>query len=115
MGLREKILAANDRTPLRVHVKDWGVDVGIRVITVGERDKWESVCLRMKEKNDMQQFRATYLAFVLCDPDTGVRLFADDELDVVEKLDASVASKLMDKGLQHNAITEADCLQLAGE
>jgi hypothetical protein len=115
MGLREKILAANDRKPLRVHVKDWGCDVGIRVISVGERDAWEAVCLKMREKGDMKHFRATYLAFVLCDPETGVRLFKDDELATVEQLDGAVAGMLMERGLEHNKITEADVLQLAGE
>jgi hypothetical protein len=115
MGLREKILAANDRKPLRVNVPDWNCDVGIRVINVGERDAWESVCLRMREKGDMSHFRATYLSFVLCDPDTGVRLFKDNELELVEQLDAAVACMLMDKALTFNRITEADVLQLAGE
>jgi hypothetical protein len=115
MGLREKILAANERQPLRVPVKDWGCDVGIRVISVGERDAWEATCLRMREKGDMKHFRSTYLAFVLCDPDTGVRLFKDSELDVVEQLDGAVAGMLMERALEHNKITEADVLQLAGE
>lgn len=115
MGLREKILAANDRKPLRVHVQDWGCDVGIRVINVGERDTWEAACLRMQEKGDLKHFRSTYLAFVLCDPDTGARLFKDNELEVVEQLDAAVAGMLMDKALAHNKITESDVLQLAGE
>lgn len=115
MGLREKILAANDRKPLRVHVKDWGCDVGIRVLSVGERDAWEAVCLKMKEKGDTKNFRATYLAFVLCDPDTGVRLFKDDELEVVGTLDSAVSQQIMDKALHFNRITEEDCLELAGE
>jgi hypothetical protein len=63
----------------------------------------------------MKHFRATYLAFVLCDPDTGVRLFKDNELDVVEQLDGAVAAMVMDRGLEHNKITESDVLQLAGE
>lgn len=114
MGLRETILAAT-RKPLRVFVKDWGVDVGVRVITVGERDAWEAACLKMKERGETKNFRSTYLAFVLCDPDTGARLFKDDELDQVAGLDAGVACSLMDKALKFNQITEADCLQLAGE
>jgi hypothetical protein len=115
MGLREKILAANDRKPLRVHVKDWGFDVGIRVLSVGERDAWEAACLKMKEKGETKHFRSTYLAFVLCDPDTGTRLFGDNELDVVDKLDSAVAGPLMDKAMHFNRITEEDCLELAGE
>lgn len=115
MGLRDKILAANGRKPLRMHVKDWGVDVGVRVLSVGERDAWEAACLKMREKGDASNFRTRYLAMVLCDPDTGLRLFRDDELEAVANLDGAVAGPLVDKAMEFNKITEADCIELAGE
>jgi regulatory protein YycI of two-component signal transduction system YycFG len=116
MGLREQIKAASVRKPLKVHVKDWNLDVYVRVLSVGERDAWELSWVDMRSKGmaTRDNFRAFYLIRALCD-EHGVRLYQDSELDEVASLDGAVMSELFDVAQRHNKLSEADVVELAGE
>ena len=116
MGLKEQIKAASVRKPLKVHVKEWNLDVYVRVMSVGERDDWELswVDIRNKGMSKFDNFRAFYLVRTLCD-EHGVRLWKDDELQEVADLDGAVMGELFDVAQRHNKLTEADVVELAGE
>jgi len=116
MGLKEQIQAASVRKPLKVHVKEWNIDVYVRVLSVGERDDWELAWLDIRNKGveKFHNFRAFYLARTLCD-EHGVRIYQDNELDEVAKLDGAVMGELFDVAQRHNKLTEADVVELAGE
>lgn len=116
MGLKEQIKAASVRKPLKVHVKEWNLDVWIKTLTVGERDEWELrwIDIRSKGMATFPNFRAFYLVRTLCD-EHGVRLWADNELEEVARLDGSVMGELFDVAQRHNKLTEADVVELAGE
>lgn len=116
MGLREQIKAASVRKPLRVHVKEWNLDVYVKVMTVGERDAWELswIDIRNKGMASFPNFRSFYLARTLCD-EHGVRLWSDAELDEIAGLDGSVMGELFDVAQRHNKLSEADVVELAGE
>ena len=93
MGLREQIKAASVRKPLKVHVKEWNVDVYVRVMSVGERDDWELawIDIRSKGVEKFKNFRAFYLVRTLCD-EHGVRIWQDNEIDEVAALDLATDS-----------------------
>lgn len=116
MGLREQIKSASVRKPLKVHVRDWGIDVYVRVLSVGERDDWELawIDIRSKGVEKFKNFRAFYLARTLCD-EHGVRIWQDSEIDEVAALDGAVMGELFDIAQKHNKLTEADVVELAGE
>ena len=116
MGLKEQIKAASVRKPLKVHVKEWNLDVYVRVLSVGERDAWELAWLDIRNKGveKFDNFRAFYLARTLCD-EHGVRIFQDNELAEVAALDGAVMGELFDVAQKHNKLTEADVVELAGE
>ena len=116
MGLKEQIKAASVRKPLKVHVKEWNLDVYVRVLSVGERDAWELAWLDIRNKGvtKFDNFRAFYLARTLCD-EHGVRIFQDNELEEVAALDGAVMGELFDVAQKHNKLTEADVVELAGE
>jgi hypothetical protein len=116
MGLKEQIKAASVRKPLKVHVKEWNLDVYVRVLSVGERDAWELAWLDIRNKGvaKFDNFRAFYLARTLCD-EHGVRLYQDNELEEVAALDGAVMGELFDVAQKHNKLTEADVVELAGE
>ena len=116
MGLREQIKAASVRKPLKVHVKEWNLDVFVRVMSVGERDAWELAWIDIRNKGlaSFPNFRAFYLVRTLCD-EHGVRIWKDDELGEVSELDGAVMGELFDVAQKHNKITEADVVELAGE
>ncbi len=116
MGLKEQIKAASVRKPLKVHVKEWGFDVYVRVMSVGERDAWELawIDIRSKGMEKFYNFRAFYLVRTLCD-EHGVRIWKDDEMAEVADLDGAVMGELFDIAQKHNKLTEADVVELAGE
>jgi hypothetical protein len=116
MGLKEQIKSASVRKPLRVHVKEWNLDVYVRVMSVGERDDWELAWLDIRSRSveKFHNFRAFYLARTLCD-EHGVRIWKDDELHEIAALDGSVMGELFEVAQKHNKITEADVVELAGE
>jgi hypothetical protein len=116
MGLREQIKAASVRKPLKVHVKEWNIDLYVRVMSVGERDAWELgwIDIRNKGMASFPNFRAFYLARTLCD-EHGVRIWQDNELEEIAALDGAVMGELFDIAQKHNKLTEADVVELAGE
>jgi hypothetical protein len=115
---KEMILAANDTGVLPVTVPEWpdadgtpGV-VGIRVLTVGDRDAYENDWILNKQKG-VENFRTKFLAKCLCNPDTGDRLFSDSEVAVLSQKSARVMGRLWDLAMKHNAFTESDVQELA--
>lgn len=116
MGLKEQIKAANVRKPLKVHVKEWNLDVYVKVMTVGDRDAWELGWIDMRNKGvaSFPNFRAFYLIRTLCD-EHGVRIWSDAEMADVSELDGRIMAELFDVAQKHNKITEADLVELAGE
>lgn len=116
MGLKEQIKAANVKKPLKVHVKEWNLDVYVKVMTVGDRDAWELGWIDMRNKgiSSFPNFRAFYLIRSLCD-EHGVRIWNDAEIADVAELDGRIMSELFEVAQKHNRITEADLVELAGE
>lgn len=107
----DQILAADDLGLLKVHVKEWGGDVFIRVMTVGELDAYQKEWVGKRETG-VDNFRAKFLARCLCD-EQGQRLFSDEQIEKLASKSAKVVSKLFDKAAAHNAITDKDVEELA--
>lgn len=107
----EQILAADDLGLVKVNVKEWGGDVFIRVMTVGELDGYQQEWAANKQTG-VDNFRSKFLARCLCD-EQGNRLFSDEQIAKLAGKSAKVVSKLFDKAAAHNAITEKDVEELA--
>ena len=110
---KDQILAADDLGLLEVKVKEWGGVVYLRVMTVAERDAHELEWLNNKEKG-VANFRTKFLARCLCD-EKGERLFTDEEVGKLSTKNAAVMNRLWDKAMRHNALTQEDVDELAGE
>jgi len=113
MTLKDQILAAKDQHLKKMHVSSWGVDVYIRVMTVGERDSWELEWLNNKDRGGVSDFRAKFLARCLCD-ETGARIFSDDDVSQLAGKSASVCMQLFEAAMEHNALTDEHVEELAG-
>lgn len=105
----EQILAADDMGLKKVTVPEWGGDVYIRVMSVGERDEYERMWIGQKDKG-IDNFRTKYLSRVLCD-DKGNLLFRDKEPALANKSGA-VMGRLFDAAMSHNRMTEEDVKEL---
>ena len=106
-----QILAADDLRLAKVTVKEWGGDVYIRVMTVGERDAYEREWIGKRETG-IENFRTKFLARCLCD-EKGERLFTDEQIGQLAAKSAAVVSRLFDRAMQHNSMSEADVEELA--
>jgi hypothetical protein len=108
----DQILAANDMGLLGpINVPEWGGDVYIRVMSVGERDSYERKWIGKRETG-IENFRAEYLSRCLCD-DKGALLFTRDKVDLLASKSGAVVSRLFDQALKHNNMTSEDVEQLA--
>jgi hypothetical protein len=103
---------------LKITVREWkGADgkplvLGIRVMTVEERDSYEKEWIGNKERG-IDNFRTKYLARCLCHPDSGERLFDEAGIEQLAKKSAAIVTKLFDKAMKHNNMTETDVEELA--
>lgn len=102
----DQILSANDMGLKKVSVPEWGGDVFIRVMSVGERDEYERMWIGKKETG-IDNFRTQYLARVLCD-ETGKLLFTREQMSALANKSGAVMGKLFDVAMRHNAMTEED-------
>lgn len=116
--LAAQIMAADDLGILKVAVKEWpGQDgkpmtLGIRVMTVGERDAYEKEWIGKRETG-IENFRTKFLARCLCHPESGERLFTDEQIERLASKSAKVVSTLFEKAMSHNAMSEEDVEELA--
>ena len=116
--LAAQILAADDLPVLKVTVREWkGGDgkplvLGVRVMTVEERDSYEKEWVGKKETG-IDNFRTKYLARCLCHPESGERLFDEAGIEQLAKKSAAIVSKLFEKALKHNNMTETDVEELS--
>ncbi len=111
--IASQIIEASDLAALKVTVNEWGGDVYIRLMTVGERDAHELEWLNNKEKG-VDNFRSNFLARSLSDA-KGVRLFSDAEVPLLSKKSCVVMHRLWTQAMAHNALSEEDVQQIAGE
>ena len=86
--------------------------LGVRVMTVEERDSYEKEWIGNKERG-IDNFRTKYLARCLCHPESGERLFDEAGIEQLAKKSASIVSKLFEKAMKHNNMTETDVEELA--
>ena len=103
MGLAEEILAADTGNRVKVHVPEWGKDVWIRSLPLGELQAWELACLRAKGEG-VDDYRTRYLSECLVD-DTGKKLFTSEQL---KRLSGPVGARLFKIAQKHNELDDKD-------
>lgn len=106
----EQILAADDMGLKKVTVPEWGGDLFVRVMSVGERDEYERMWIGKKETG-VENFRTQYLARVLCD-EAGKLLFTREQVAALASKSGAVMGRLFDIAMRHNSMTEEDVTEL---
>ena len=100
---KEDILTANDPNLLEVQVPEWRGSVFLRVMTVGERDRYE---LEWNRTNgEIPDFRTKFLACCLADA-KGKRLFTDAEITELCEKSSKVMHRLWRAAMDHNDLSE---------
>jgi hypothetical protein len=106
----DQILAADDATLLKIKVKEWDGEVFVRVMSVGERDAYERMWIGKRETG-IANFRTEYLQRVLCD-ENGKLLFTTEQVEKLGQKSAAVMSRLFDRAMKHNNMSEGDVEEL---
>jgi hypothetical protein len=107
----DQILAADDMGLLGpIKVPEWGGEVYVRVMSVGERDSYERMWIGRKDTG-IDNFRSEYLARCLCD-ENGNLIFSRASVAKLASKSGAVVSRLFDEALKHNNMTEADVEEL---
>jgi hypothetical protein len=115
MGLKEKILAANDLARESVEVPEWGCTLYLRIMTGTERDALESESMASRGGDsaaNMRNFRARLIARVACD-EAGVRIFSDSEIEALGAKSGLVLDRLYAIASRINGYTKKDVEDIA--
>jgi hypothetical protein len=116
VSLKEKILASDDLPFQDVPTSEWekaGVPtVRIRTMSAADRDTWEAAALiaraRAEGTDRLRNLRAELVARCAVDPETGERIFADEDVEALGKKSAKVLDRLFSVATDLNAVTDSD-------
>lgn len=108
---RDQILQSNDADMLRLSVPEWGGDVFIRVMTVGERDAYENEWQRKRETG-VDDFRTKFLVRCLVD-EKGNRLFDNGDVERLAQKSARVMNRVWVAAMEHNNLSDKSIEELA--
>lgn len=107
MSLADQIRAADQNHSIKVRVPEWGCDVWIRTLPLGELQAWELSCLRAKGEG-VEDFRTRYLSKCLVD-ETGKPIFTNEELKTVSGV---VGQRLFKIAQKHNELDEKEIAEI---
>lgn len=108
---KDQILAADDMGLLKVSVPEWGGDVFVRVMTVGERDAYENEW-QQKKSTGVDDFRTKFLVRCLVD-EKGNRLFENGDVARLSQKSARVMNRLWLAAMEHNNLSDESVEELA--
>lgn len=98
MSLRDQILETQDIQTKVVDVPEWDVEIEIRGLTGKERSAWETDVYQVDNQGNVQQNRAFYkekfLVKCLYDPDSGEKIFTEEDVEALAEKDGTVISRL---------------------
>ncbi len=102
MSLRDQIISSDDLTFEDHEIPEWG-NAKVRVCGLSgtERDAYESKMVSVRDKGadfdlHLANFRAKLLVKCLFDPETGERIFGDNEVNVLGAKSGVVLDRLHD-------------------
>ena len=104
------ILAAQDLQTEDVEVPEWGGAVRVRSFTGRERDAFEASMVRGDGKDrkvDLTNMRARLVGLTVID-ETGQRLFADEEVDVLGAKSGAALDRVFAIAQKLNGLSGAD-------
>lgn len=110
---KQDIFAAKDDTIISLDVPEWGGTIGIKAMTVGERDKYENEFLKNKDRG-VDNFRTKFLIATICDEE-GNCIFTKDDIERLAKKSITTANRVWNAAMAHNALSNDDVEELAKE
>lgn len=116
MSLRDKILAVKNDTPTElVAIPEWDVTVLVKGFTLGAKDDFLGTVLDPKTKEtNLKAFNSGILVGTAYDPETGEKLFTEEDIPVLKEKSASAIQRLVDVGARLSGLTD-DAVEVAAK
>ena len=94
MGIREQILDAQDLRKEVVDCPEWGVKVEVRSMSGIERAETLQAQMGEDGKVDSNRLYPTLLIATIFDPETGERIFNENDADILNSKNSAVLERL---------------------
>jgi hypothetical protein len=108
MSLRDKILAIQNDTPSEiVEIPEWGVKVLVKGFTLGAKDDFLASILDVNTKEpNIRAFNVGVLVGTSYDPESGEKLFTEEDVAVLKQKSAAAIDRLVQVGQRLSGLTE---------
>ena len=106
----DAILAFDDVQVRDVPVPEWGGTVRVRSLSGKERDAFEASLREQRGKETVtntENVRAKLVARSLIDPETGERMFTDQQINALGGKNAAVLDRLYDVAAELSGMSES--------
>lgn len=114
---RDLILGADDRRTESVYVPEWGGDVTVRGLSGAERDAYEAGIASPRPDGrqhiNVRNLRARLVVLACIDPETGDRLFRDDDADALGAKSATAVDRLFAVARRLSGLSDDDIEEMA--
>jgi hypothetical protein len=116
MSLRDKILAIENDTPSElVKVPEWGVEILVRGFSLGAKDDFLASILDIKTNEpNLKAFNAGILIGTAFDPETGERLFTENDIPVLKQKSAAAVARIVEVGQKLSGL-DAEAVDIAAK
>ena len=111
--LKEKIKAAQDVRSQKVTIPEWDVTIEVRTMTALDRAKLLKTCVEKDGSMITEKFQAGLIIASVFDPETGEKVFTDEDYELLMSKAAGVIESLATvsmgiSGLTKDAMTAAE-------
>ena len=111
---RDAIFEVADLPLIAVEVPEWGGAVWVKPMTAAGRDAFESDVSDAEGNIDRSNFRANLVVRCAVDPDTGKRLFRDNDAAALGAKNALPINRVFEVAAKASGLTPEDVAGLEG-
>lgn len=107
---RDFIKLVNDLKTEKLEIPEWDAYIFVRVMTAGERERWENKTFQTKGKDVQVNMKnvMTSLAIECCVDETGAKLFTADDVEMLNNKSCVALQRIWEKSRELNRIGKQD-------
>lgn len=102
-NLREKILAANDRTFEVVHIPEWDCEVRVYAMTAGDKTR---IMKKFSDGTIPDDYFARLAYLCVCD-ETGTRIFSESDIPELQEKSATAITRVAECAARINKLSDS--------
>lgn len=108
MNLKEQIVQAQDLKTEVINIPEWGMDITIRQLSSQLVNDIQDLLAKTKEDDRYKNYIPMFVAFSIIDPDTGERVFGNNDVSLLAKKSGVVLKKIYDAADRLNNINSLE-------